>query len=124
MSTSSLLLRTRYLAILLPYCFLVLVAGMSHASYGEEGRAIAITELVRAIRPSVVSIYMRGLMNPEQSTSGTSPVPQVSEQVGTGAIVFSDGYIVTNKHVVKNAYHVEVSLYDGTHVRANVVAVS
>jgi S1-C subfamily serine protease len=38
--------------------------------------------------------------------------------------VTPEGHIVTNKHVVNNAYHVEVTLYDGTHVHAEVVAVA
>jgi serine protease Do len=67
---------------------------------------------------------MRGLLNPDQSTTGRSGPPKIYEQVGTGFIVAADGYIVTNKHVVNNAYHVEVTLYDGTHVHAEVVAVA
>ena len=66
---------------------------------------------------------MRGLLNPEQARHSSIP-PAISEQVGTGLIVTPDGYVVTNKHVVDNAYHVEVTLYDGTHLRAQVVAVA
>jgi hypothetical protein len=63
----------------------------------------------------VVSIYMRGLVNSAEATHSSGP-PMISEQVGTGLIVTPEGHIVTNKHVVDNAYHVEVTLYDGTHV--------
>ena len=31
---------------------------------------------------------------------------------------------MTNKHVVSNAYHVEVTLYDGAHVNAKIVGVA
>jgi len=66
---------------------------------------------------------MRGLLNPQQTANPSGP-PTISEQVGTGLIVTPEGHIVTNKHVVNNAYHVEVTLYDGTHVHAEVVAVA
>jgi serine protease Do len=102
-------------------CCFVLFPGT--LSYAHEPTPLPISELVRSVRPSVVSIYMRGLLNPGQSTAVAGP-PKVYEQVGTGSIVSADGYIVTNKHVVNNAYHVEVTLYDGTHVRAEVVAVA
>jgi serine protease Do len=122
--SSSLRLASRYLTPLVGYCCLVLLSGITYPSYGEEASPLSISELVRSVRPSVVSIYMRGLMNPEQPTTSTSGPAKIYEQVGTGSIVSADGYIVTNKHVVNNAYHVEVSLYDGTHVHAEVVAVS
>jgi serine protease Do len=67
---------------------------------------------------------MRGLLNPGQPTTSTSGPPKIYEQVGTGSIVSADGYVVTNKHVVNNAYHVQVTLYDGTHVPAEVLAVA
>jgi serine protease Do len=66
---------------------------------------------------------MRGLVNSAEATRSSGP-PMISEQVGTGLIVTPEGHIVTNKHVVDNAYHVEVTLYDGTHVHAHVVAVA
>jgi S1-C subfamily serine protease len=48
------------------------------------------------------------LLNPAQSTTATSGLPKIDDQVGTGSIV-SAGYIVTNKHVVKNADHLEMT---------------
>src|SRR3954451_2590968 len=105
------------------YCFALFAASIP-ASYGHEATPLSISELVRSVRPSVVSIYMRGLMNPGQPTTSTSGPPKIYEQVGTGSIVSADGYVLTNKHVVNNAYHVQVTLYDGTHVPAEVVAVA
>lgn len=107
-----------------PWSFCLLFFLLNAASYAHEATPLPISELVRSVRPSVVSIYMRGLVNPGQSIPGASGPAKVYEQVGTGSIVSADGYIITNKHVVNNAYHVEVTLYDGAHVRAEVVAVS
>ncbi|HZY13805.1 MAG TPA: trypsin-like peptidase domain-containing protein [Beijerinckiaceae bacterium] len=117
----SLRLVTRSLIAVAGCCCFVLFPGT--LSYAHEPTPLPISELVRSVRPSVVSIYMRGLLNPGQFTAVSGP-SKVYEQVGTGSIVSADGYIVTNKHVVNNAYHVEVTLYDGTHVRAAVVAVA
>src|SRR5947209_8947421 len=123
-SSLSLRLVTRNLIAFAWCCCFGWFPGTTSPSYAHEASPLPISELVRSVRPSVVSIYMRGLLNPGQSTTGPSGPPKVYEQVGTGSIVSADGYIVTNKHVVNNAYHVEVTLYDGTHVRAQVVAVA
>ena len=72
------------------------------------------------------SLFTRAVQegDPEQSITANSGPPKVYEQVGTGSILTADGYIVTNKHVVRNAYHVEVTLYDGAHVNAKIVGVA
>ncbi|MDR1528845.1 MAG: DegQ family serine endoprotease [Burkholderiales bacterium] len=49
---------------------------------------------------------------------GESEAPQAS---GSGFIVFSDGYIITNAHVVNNADEVKVILYDKTEYTAEVI---
>jgi len=104
-------------------CCCFLSFAVSTSTFADENTSLRITELVKTAKRSVVSIYMRGLLNPQQAAHSSGPAA-ISEQVGTGLIVTPDGYIVTNKHVVDNAYHVEVTLYDGTHVHAEVVAVA
>ena len=104
-------------------CCFALLAVSTSTSYAHENTSLVVSELVNSVRRSVVSIYMRGLLNPQQTANPSGP-PTISEQVGTGLIVTPEGHIVTNKHVVNNAYHVEVTLYDGTHVHAEVVAVA
>ena len=102
-------------------CFLFSVT--TSTSHAHENTSLVVSELVNTVRRSVVSIYMRGLLDPEQAAHSSGP-PAISEQVGTGLIVTPDGYVVTNKHVVNNAYHVEVTLYNGTILPAEVVAVA
>jgi serine protease Do len=50
------------------------------------------------------------------------PVPEGPESgLGSGVIISSDGYIVTNNHVVDGAKEVSVSLSDGREFRARVI---
>jgi serine protease Do len=48
------------------------------------------------------------------------PQPRVEGQ-GSGVIIRSDGYIVTNDHVVDGATDVEVTFYDGTKAKGEVL---
>jgi S1-C subfamily serine protease len=114
-------LLTRKSVIAACCCWFVLLG--TSTPYAHENTSLVVTELVNTVRRSVVSIYMRGLVNSAEATHSSGP-PMISEQVGTGLIVTPEGHIVTNKHVVDKAYHVEVTLYDGTHVHAHVVAVA
>jgi len=86
------------------------------------------TTLVNSVVPSVVSInaipaeavdpranLLRQLLN-------MGPGGKPETQLGSGAIISSDGYIVTNWHVVSKAAALEVYLNDGRPVAAKFVA--
>ncbi|MFA6202249.1 MAG: trypsin-like peptidase domain-containing protein [Gallionella sp.] len=47
--------------------------------------------------------------------------PQQSSSLGSGVIVSSDGFILTNHHVVEAADQIEVALADGRKARAHVI---
>jgi serine protease Do len=47
--------------------------------------------------------------------------PEVRQSAGSGVIISSDGYIVTNNHVVDNADEVEVSLHNRKEFKAKVI---
>ncbi len=51
--------------------------------------------------------------------NGGQPMPQVG--TGSGVIINSDGYIVTNNHVIADADDVEVTLHDNRSYKATVV---
>jgi S1-C subfamily serine protease len=72
----------------------------------------AVTSVVDAVGPAVVSISGRG------DQRGTEP-----EQTGAGSgvIIAPDGYILTNDHVVHHAKRLTVTLTDGTSFGASVV---
>lgn len=66
-----------------------------------------VTSVADKVSPSVVSIVTNIT---QQSYFGSTS----SEAAGTGIIVSSDGYILTNKHVISDAQSVQVVTADGT----------
>ncbi len=85
--------------------------------YVDEGigSELSTQELVTEVAPAVVSIVTE--------TVGYNwfwqAVPQTG--AGSGIIISSDGYIVTNNHVVEGAQKVTVTLSDGSAFAATVV---
>jgi serine protease Do len=85
--------------------------------YVDEGISpeLSTQELVAEVAPAVVSIVTE--------TVGYNwfwqAVPQTG--AGSGIIISSDGYIVTNNHVVEGAQKVTVTLSDGSAFAATVV---
>ena len=66
------------------------------------------------VGPSVVQVNVRAV---QQTPLGT----QRGEGIGSGVIYRSDGYIITNNHVVEDATGVNVAFADGTTEQASVV---
>ena len=82
-------------------------------NYGSDGNSAnftegSIAEVAARVAPGVVSILTE--------TRTTSWFGQSSTQTsaGTGMIVTSDGYVLTNKHVIEGARSISVILDDGT----------
>jgi len=84
---------------------------------GEAFRLVAMS-----ISPAVVQIHSE---RPASSVGGVRPVAGKSEEHtmgdGSGIIVDSSGYILTNNHVVSQAKVIDVRLSDGRSVQARVV---
>lgn len=58
-------------------------------------------------------------IDPERFNAGIKP----SRQTGSGFVVRSDGYILTNAHVVKGAKRIEVTMNDGRNVLATMIGI-
>ena len=95
---------------------------LSFAGDGVDGNSAnfvegSIAEVVSKVSPSVVSIIT------ETKTQSFFGQDYSSSAAGTGIIVSSDGYILTNKHVVEGATKVSVITSDGkTYKDAKIVA--
>ncbi|OYX44208.1 hypothetical protein B7Y94_00150 [Candidatus Saccharibacteria bacterium 32-49-12] len=80
---------------------------------GFDGNTVVTDEeadlasLVKKVSPSVVSIMTT-------QTAGQGYSQQELEGAGTGIIISSDGYVLTNKHVVSSAQSVQVVASNGT----------
>jgi len=71
----------------------------------------AVNELVKKVSPSVVQILVTGYGPLEESDKGnTNAIIGRQRAIGSGFIVDSSGYIVTNAHVVNGAQRVQVVL--------------
>ncbi|MCS7300433.1 MAG: trypsin-like peptidase domain-containing protein [Fimbriimonadales bacterium] len=94
----------------------------------------ALTRIAEAVQPSVVHIraIRQATRLPETDESpefffdfgrGRIQIPQPPrvEGQGSGVIIRSDGYIVTNDHVVSGATDVEVTFHDGTKAKGEVL---
>src|ERR1700722_4831277 len=69
----------------------------------------SVEALVQRVSPSVVQIVVSGYSSTEDTDQGQMSVIIGKERtIGSGVIVDSDGYIVTNAHVVKGAEKIEV----------------
>jgi serine protease Do len=90
----------------------VTVATGSSASASAE--PTDLTAVVAAVRDSVVTITSQGF-----SSRGFSQIP--STGVGSGIVLTSDGYILTNHHVTEGSQSLTVELADGRQFDATIV---
>ena len=84
-------------------------AGNSSQSYGDA---------LSNVLPSIVKVYSHAYEG-TSSMDGETRVPL--ENLGSGVIISSDGYILTNHHVVADAGEIEIGLGDGTVYYASLV---
>lgn len=101
---------------------------------GSWSGPVSYSEAARRARPSVVNIYTtktvsRNSDNPLLNDPffrrffNRPLLNQTKEQrsLGSGVIISSDGYILTNAHVIEGADQILVMLYDGRQAVAEVV---
>jgi S1-C subfamily serine protease len=95
----------------------IVVATPQVAPGALQGRGIfdedVIADLFDRVAPSVVNVSVR-----VPSSSGQGPVTRQGS--GSGFVVDSQGHILTNEHVVRDASRIEVTLADGLKVPAEV----
>ena len=118
------------LLLLLTVLALLVAAGAVYRSATEQGpdglakTAVAshvhvpgdepVAQVAADVEPSVVQVNVSGI---QRTPFGT----EKQEGIGSGVIYRSDGYIITNNHVVEGARTVEIAFADGTTERGEVV---
>jgi len=83
----------------------------------QQTEALSYAKAVREAGPAVVNIYSQEI----QTKVGYSRTAQKSSRLGSGVIMDSRGYILTNFHVVQNANLVIVLLQSGQQLAAELI---
>jgi serine protease DegQ len=103
------------------------------ASPSRAGRTASYSDAVRKAFPAVVNIFTsKEIKNPRHPFLDDplfrqffgdrfDDEPQRAASLGSGVIVSSRGYILTNHHVVEAADEIEVALADGKKLKARTV---
>ena len=84
-------------------------------SFATDSTALSAAEIYQKVAPAVVMVSTKTI----QTVNGW--FQQEAEGMGSGFIINTDGYILTNYHVIEGATEVTVTLSDGQEVTASVV---
>ncbi|WP_076415855.1 outer membrane-stress sensor serine endopeptidase DegS [Shewanella sp. UCD-KL12] len=82
---------------------------------GDNGFELSFSKAVRRAAPAVVNIYSLSVNRNQPLNSGSL------QGLGSGVIMSSEGYILTNYHVIKKADEIVVALQDGRKFTSEVV---
>ena len=95
----------------------------------------SFSHIVSPVLPSVVSIYSTSLEQKKDKPSFQDPLflkefndqsiqpPKKTSNLGSGIILHSDGYILTNFHIIKNAQQITILLADGRETHAEILGI-
>lgn len=85
------------------------------ASSANEQAPVSFAKAVRRAAPAVVNVYTRSTLVDPRSLR---PRTIERQELGSGVVMSSQGYILTNYHVVYGADYIEVALQDGRTLEA------
>ncbi len=127
------------LGLAVAFVLLYLFPGLYSARDGGAGRSgqegvVSYSEAVAGVAPAVVNVYAthieRRAVHPlfhdplfRRFFGPRNPGERRNSNLGSGVIMDSRGYLLTNAHVINNADEIRITLYDGRQSRAQVVGV-
>ncbi len=110
------------------------VAENTNLNVGNFNPNTMFTSVVEKVRPSIVSVYTTKTIKLRENPFffffrdfGNIPEDQLHQPelkqsgLGSGIIISSDGYILTNNHVVEDVDELKVKLIDNSEYKAKVV---
>jgi len=110
-----------YWRSLLPALIAAVSLGTTSARAGEPD---SFADIIDKVMPSVVNISVKGMGEMpmmDKDAKNVSYAPHIVDIVGSGSIVDPNGLIVTNRHVIDNAYEITVHFQDGTSANARLL---
>jgi serine protease Do len=105
---------------------LMIVGASVPPCYADDEDGVR-SDVIRSLLPGVVNISVRKVTATSiSSTTAAVPPPggAIKAYIGSGFIIDASGVVVTNYHVVEDAFIVTVTLSDGTRLPARVAAAS
>ena len=137
---------SRFLSLMVGYKFIsltVLIGFMHSTMVVAQGAPKSFADLVEELSPAVVNITSTTLMKQKPDFNPSIPPGSPFEEffrefqdrgnpksspkrrrrgsaLGSGFIISSDGFVVTNNHVIENADEIEIEMIDGTLIQAEV----
>jgi len=93
-------------------CFLGAGDTRAQAASGDALHKLneSVDALIRKVSPGVVQILVAGYGPVEQDRGSTATIIGRQRAIGSGFVIDSDGYIITNAHVISGAQRVQVVL--------------
>lgn len=89
---------------------------------GSELRHSPIVKAVQEAEPAVVNIHGKKTVRAEAASYGVTDTVRQVNGMGTGIIIDSRGYVLTNYHVVEGVSNIQVSLASGKSTVARLIA--
>jgi len=102
----------------------------------NDAVTVSYSKAVSKAAPAVVNIYANKVVTSQQVLVPANPAFQrlfpggiavgaptrrPTQSLGSGVIVSTDGYVLTNNHVIQGAEEINIVLYDGRQVTARVI---
>src|SRR5262245_23353772 len=106
------------------FCLLAFAASATAANSltASELRNSAIVKAVQDTEQAVVNIHGQKTVRAENASFGTQDAVRRVNGMGTGIIIDSRGYILTNYHVVEGVSNIQVTLADSKNAIARLIS--